>query len=147
MNMTQEIIEIIPYVMKIVFWAIGILLVRYIWPMVKPMMQYKIIQLLVNAAEKRAETGAIDKEQKKQFVIHIMELVKIPVNEFTMAMLESAVKELDLLEKKALDYIKADTRLEEPTECDESVPAINAPDNVPEGGCEDAPEKETADPC
>ena len=73
MDMTQEIIEIIPYIMKIIFWAIGILLIRYVWPMVKPMMQYEIIQLLVNAAEKKAETGSIDKEAKKQFVIHIMD--------------------------------------------------------------------------
>lgn len=147
MDMTQEIIEIIPYIMKIIFWAIGILLIRYVWPMVKPMMQYEIIQLLVNAAEKKAETGSIDKEAKKQFVIHIMELVKIPVNEFTMAMLESAVKELDLLEEKVLDYIKSDSKLEEPTECDENVPEIDSPDSGAEGGCEDESEKETADPC
>ena len=129
MDMTQEIIEIIPYIMKIIFWAIGILLIRYVWPMVKPMMQYEIIQLLVNAAEKKAETGSIDKEAKKQFVIHIMELVKIPVNEFTMAMLESAVKELDLLEEKVLDYIKSDSKIEEPTECGEDVPRINSPES------------------
>lgn len=147
MDMTQEIIEIIPYIMKIIFWAIGILLIRYVWPMVKPMMQYEIIQLLVNAAEKKAETGSIDKEAKKQFVIHIMELVKIPVNEFTMAMLESAVKELDLLEEKVLDYIKSDSKIEEPTECGEDVPRINFPESGTEGGCEDEPEKEAADLC
>ena len=147
MDMTQEIIEIIPYIMKIIFWAIGILLIRYVWPMVKPMMQYEIIQLLVNAAEKKAETGSIDKEVKKQFVIHIMELVKIPVNEFTMAMLESAVKELDLLEEKVLDYIKSDSKIEEPTECGEDVPRINSPESGTEGGCEDEPEKEAADLC
>lgn len=147
MDMTQEIIEIIPYIVKIIFWAIGILLIRYVWPMVKPMMQYEIIQLLVNAAEKKAETGAIDKEAKKQFVIHIMELVKIPVNEFTMAMLESAVKELDLLEEKVLDYIKSDNKLEESTECGEDVPQINSPESGTEGGHEDEPEKEAADPC
>ena len=120
MDMTQEIIEIIPYIMKIIFWAIGILLIRYVWPMVKPMMQY---------------------------VIHIMELVKIPVNEFTMAMLESAVKELDLLEEKVLDYIKSDSKIEEPTECGEDVPRINSPESGTEGGCEDEPEKEAADLC
>lgn len=146
METTQFVIEIIPWVMKIVFAAIFFLFVRYIWPMVKPFMQYKIIQWLVNAAEKKAETGAIDKDTKKQFVIRIMELVKIPVNDFTMAMLESAVKELDLLEEKVLEYIKNQEKLEEPTKCDEIVPDIKFPEIEAERGCEDEPEKETADP-
>ena len=147
MEVTQFVVEIIPLVMKVLFVAIFFLFVRYIWPMVKPFMQYKIIQWLVNAAEKKAETGSIDKETKKQFVIHIMELVKIPVNEFTMALLESAVKELDLLEDKILDYIKSDTKLEEPTECDEAILEISSSNAEAEGSCEDEPEKETADPC
>lgn len=146
METTQFVIEIIPWVMKIVFAAIFFLFVRYIWPMVKPFLQYKIIQWLVNAAEKKAETGAIDKDTKKQFVIRIMELVKIPVNDFTMAMLESAVKELDLLEEKVLDYIKKQQELKGTTESDEDIPEISVPDIWAEGGGEDAPEKETADP-
>ena len=69
MDMTQEIIEIIPYIMKIIFWAIGILLIRYVWPMVKPMMQYEIIQLLVNAAEKKKPALSTRKRRSSSLFI------------------------------------------------------------------------------
>ena len=57
------------------------------------------------------------------------------------------MKELDLLEEKVLDYIKSDSKIEEPTECGEDVPRINSPESGTEGGCEDEPEKEAADLC
>ena len=104
MNITTEITQIIPLAVKLVFTIIGVLLLRYILPWIKQQVWYSAIKWLVNAAEKLAESGQISAASKKKYVLRLMQLLKIPVNEFTSALIEAAVKELDMLEDKIKDY-------------------------------------------
>lgn len=104
MNITTEITQIIPLAVKLVFAIIGVLLLRYILPWIKQQVWYSAIKWLVNAAEKLAESGQISKDYKKKYVIRLMQLLRIPVNDFTSALIEAAVKELDMLEDKIKDY-------------------------------------------
>ena len=104
MNITTEITQIIPLAVKLVFAIVGVLLLRYILPWIKQQVWYSAIKWLVNAAEKLAESGQISKDYKKKYVIRLMQMLRIPVNEFTSALIEAAVKELDILEDKIKDY-------------------------------------------
>ena len=104
MNITTEITQIIPLAVKLVFAIIGVLLLRYILPWIKQQVWYSAIKWLVNAAEKLAESGQISKDYKKKYVIRLMQMLRIPVNDFTSALIEAAVKELDMLEDKIKDY-------------------------------------------
>ncbi len=104
MNITTEITQIIPLAVKLVFAIIGVLLLRYILPWIKQQVWYSAIKWLVNAAEKLAESGQISKDYKKKYVLRLMQMLRIPVNDFTSALIEAAVKELDMLEDKIKDY-------------------------------------------
>ena len=104
MNITTEITQIIPLAVKLVFAIISVLLLRYILPWIKQQVWYSAIKWLVNAAEKLAESGQISKDYKKKYVLRLMQMLRIPVNEFTSALIEAAVKELDMLEDKIKDY-------------------------------------------
>lgn len=108
MDITTEITQIIPLAVRLVFAVIGVLLLRYILPWLKQQVWYSAIKWLVNAAEKLAESGQISKDYKKRYVLRLMQLLKIPVNEFTSALIEAAVKELDMLEDKIKDYFDDD---------------------------------------
>lgn len=108
MDITTEITQIIPLAVKLVFAIIGVLLLRYILPWIKQQVWYSAIKWLVNAAEKLAESGQISAASKKKYVIRLMQLLKIPVNDFTSALIEAAVKELDMLEDKIKDYFDDD---------------------------------------
>lgn len=116
MDITTEITQIIPLAVKLVFAVLGVLLLRYILPWIKQQVWYSAIKWLVNAAEKLAESGQISKDYKKKYVLRLMQLLKIPVNDFTSALIEAAVKELDMLEDKIKDYFD------------------NESDELPEGG-------------
>lgn len=104
MDITTEITQIIPLAVKLVFAIIGVLLLRYILPWIKQQVWYSAIKWLVNAAEKLAESGQINAASKKKYVLRLMQMLRIPVNEFTSALIEAAVKELDMLEDKIKDY-------------------------------------------
>lgn len=104
MNITTEITQIIPLAVKLVFAIIGVLLLTYILPWLKQQVWYSAIKWLVNAAEKLAESGQISKDYKKKYVLRLMQMLRIPVNDFTSALIEAAVKELDILEDEIKDY-------------------------------------------
>lgn len=108
MDTANEIVQIIPIAVRLVFAVIGFLLLRYILPWLKQQVWYGTIKWLVSAAEKLAESGQISKDYKKQYVLRLMQLLKIPINEYTTALIEAAVKELDLLEDKIKDYFDDD---------------------------------------
>ena len=59
----------------------------------------------VEAAEKQAEAGTIDKAAKKRFVVELLESNGITVTPEINAFIEAAVKELDLAEKNAIGEI------------------------------------------
>ena len=74
-------------------------------PWLKDKRLYEIVQSFVLAAEKLAESGAIDKELKKKFVIDCLTEKGIVVTDEIDAMIESAVEELDIAIKSGLIMI------------------------------------------
>lgn len=63
------------------------------------------VKKFVEAAEKQAEAGTIDKATKKRFVVELLEANGITVTPEINAFIEAAVKELDLAEKNAIGEI------------------------------------------
>lgn len=65
-------------------------------PWLKEKRLYEIVRSFVLAAEKMAESGAIDKKKKKRFVIDCLTGKGITVTDDILALIECAVEELDL---------------------------------------------------
>jgi hypothetical protein len=100
-------------VLDIIIAVISIVVSYYIIPAIKndlvPWLKdkriYDLVKRFVEAAEKLAETGAIDKSEKKQKVIEFLEEKGIIVTVEIEAFIESAVKQLDLVTDAAKDEI------------------------------------------
>ena len=107
--MKEQLMEIIPLVMKLVFYAIGLLLTYYILPWAKQQIWYSVIKKFVQAAEKQAEAGNIEKPGKKNYVLSLMKMFHIPINDITLALMESAVQELDILKNEMMQYLVEDS--------------------------------------
>lgn len=54
-----------------------------------------IVRILTRSAEKQGETGAIEKSQKRAYVLKWLKEKNIPVTPFVEDMIEAAVEELD----------------------------------------------------
>ena len=65
-------------------------------PMLKEKHLYDTVKKFVQAAEKMAESGVIEKTSKKAMVIRLLENKGIAVNKIEESFIESAVKELDI---------------------------------------------------
>ena len=100
--------------LEIIATIIAILISCYVIPAIKndlvPWLKEKrlfsLIKTFVEAAEKLAETGAIEKIDKKQTVINLLENKGIDVDLATEAFIEAAVKQLDLITTTVKDEIK-----------------------------------------
>lgn len=66
---------------------------------------YEVVQSFVFAAEKLGETGAIDKDEKKAWVIDALVDKGIEVTADVLALIECAVEELDLAIESSLIMI------------------------------------------
>lgn len=96
--------EIASGILQIVCALISILLTAVVVPWLKtsaiPWMKekqlYGVVKKFVQAAEKLAETGALEREDKKKYVINLLEQKGYHMNAETEAFIESAVKELDM---------------------------------------------------
>ena len=104
--MLKELISIIlPHVFEIVITVISLTVARYVLPYIKADMipwlkekrLYGIVKSFVQAAEKLAESGEIEKQQKKDKVIELLENKGVVVDDAVEAFIESAVKELDIV--------------------------------------------------
>ena len=80
--------------LKLTLAGVGALLSAYIIPLLKEKKLYTILQKLVSAAEKLAQSSAIDKADKKDYVISRLQDYGIEVNLFVDALIEAAVLEL-----------------------------------------------------
>ena len=97
--------SILPNLLEIIMTIISLVVVRYIIPCIKndlvPWFKekhlYNIIKNFVQAAEKLAESGAISKVDKKAKVIELLENKGIVVDKNIEALIESCVKELDIV--------------------------------------------------
>lgn len=96
--------EIASSILRIVLALMGILLTAVVIPWIKgsaiPWMKekqlYGLVTKFVHAAEKLAETGAIDRSSKKDYVVGLLESKGYDITAETEAFIESAVKELDM---------------------------------------------------
>ena len=112
--MFKEIINaILPNILEIVATIISLIVARYVVPYVKtdliPWLKerhlYNTIKNFVQAVEKLAESGVLEKTYKKQKVVELLENKGIIVDETVEAFIESAVKELDMVATVAYEEI------------------------------------------
>lgn len=80
-------------IVSIVFIILSTVVTVYVIPWLKEKRVYDTVVKMVSAAEKWAETNEID---KKEWVIGRLEASGIKVNEYVDALIEAAVKELDI---------------------------------------------------
>ena len=102
--MNEVVTIVVNNLLEIVFAVLGASFTALVIPWLKdtglPWLKekrlYSIVKKFVEAAEKQAEAGTIDKATKKRFVVELLE---------ANAFIEAAVKELDLAEKNAIGEI------------------------------------------
>lgn len=114
-NMGKEIINVLTdNLLDIVIAVISILVSYYVIPAIKnnliPFLKEKrllnIIKGFVNGVEKMAESGIIDKSNKKDKVVELLEEKGITVTPEVDALIEAAVKELDIIASTVVDEVK-----------------------------------------
>ena len=96
---------ILPNILEIIGTIISLICAYYIIPYIKedliPWLKeqriYSIVKTFVQAVEKMAESGIIEKADKKQKVIELLARKGIVVNATIDAFIESCVKELDMV--------------------------------------------------
>lgn len=74
-------------------------------PFLKEKRVYNLVEKFVGAVEKLAETGIIEKFDKKQKVIELLESKGIVINDEVEAFIEGAVKQLDLIANTVVDTV------------------------------------------
>lgn len=79
-------------------------------PWLKEKRLYEITKRFVNAAEKMASSGLIDKKCKKDTVIKLLQSNGIVVDDTLNAFIESACKELDLITNTLCEEISAESK-------------------------------------
>lgn len=91
---------IIKIVMAILSVVVSVVVVPWLKNTAVPWMKekrlYTICSRFVKAAEKMAESGAIEKDEKKDFVIAALKSKGIDITGEVTSYIESAVKELDI---------------------------------------------------
>lgn len=104
--MSNEIIKVlIENGLEVIIAIISIVVSYYIIPAIKddliPFLQEKrlfnVVKNLVKAAEKMAESGVIEKCDKKEKVIELLRKKGIQITDEVDALIEACVKELDLI--------------------------------------------------
>ena len=96
---------ILPNILEIILTIISLIVSYYVIPCIKrdliPWLKekhmYSIVKHLVQAVEKMAETGAIDKTTKKIKVLELLQSQGITTDSTIETLIESCVKELDML--------------------------------------------------
>ena len=103
-------------VLDIVVAVLSIVVGVYVIPLIKTELRpwleekriYGLVQKFVEAAEKLAETGVIEKCDKKDKVIELLEQSGIVVDNKIEAFIESAVKQLDLVIETIKEEVKSE---------------------------------------
>ena len=95
--MEQVFVEIIPYLVKIVFAVLGALVGAYLIPWLKEKRLYETVTRLVAAAEKLGDSLPCG---KKEYVIDLLEKKGVKVTPIVDALIEAAVQELDIAKGK-----------------------------------------------
>ena len=119
MKMFME--ALLPYFFEIIIAIISLVVARYVIPCIKndlvPWLKekrlYNIVKSFVQAAEKLAESGVIEKCDKKAKVIELLEKNRIVVDDVIEGFIEAAVKELDIITSTIYNEIILDDEFEE----------------------------------
>lgn len=101
------------HLLETIIAVISVIVSYYVIPLIKSNLVvwlkdkqiYDIVKKFVQAAEKLAEAGIIEKVNKKEYVIGLLEEQGIKIDSKVEAFIESAVKEIDLVTKTARDEI------------------------------------------
>ena len=104
---------ILPNILEIVVTVISLVISYYVVPYLKndliPYLKekriYSVVKSFVQAVEKMAESGIINKVDKKQKVIQLLESKGIVVDDVIDAFIESCVKELDIISSVVYEEI------------------------------------------
>lgn len=104
---------ILPNILEIILTIISLVISCYVVPCIKsdliPWLKekriYAIVKNFVQAVEKMAETGVIDKTTKKAKVIELLKSKGITVDSTVETFIESCVKELDMLASVVVEEI------------------------------------------
>lgn len=105
---------------QVVALTISILVSYYVLPFIKNTMipklkeqrNYDVIQKLVLGVEQMAQSGAIQKVDRKDMVVKMLEGKGITVNDEINVLIESCVKQLDLMTSTAVSEITNNTVIE-----------------------------------
>lgn len=104
---TENVLDIVIAIISIV---VSVYLIPLIKNELKPWLEEKrifnLVKKFVEAAEKLAESGAIEKVDKKTKVIELLESKCITVDAEIDAFIESAVKQLDIVTSTVVEEIK-----------------------------------------
>lgn len=120
--MFETFIEsILSNIFEIIATAISLVVAYYVIPYIKtdliPWLKdkklYDTVKKFVNAAEKLAESGVIQKADKKAKVIELLEGRGIVVNETIEVFIESCVQELDMVDSVIIEAIEVETTEDE----------------------------------
>lgn len=107
--MMEFVNELVVLLTRLVIGVAGGAFIYIGLPHLKNLSIYKIVQMVVRAAEKMGETNQIPKETKKDWVIQMLERFGIKVNDTVEAMIEAAVEEIDLQMKKITEEVKRES--------------------------------------
>ncbi len=107
---------ILPNLLEIILAAISLAVSRYVIPFIKndfiPWLKekrmYNVVKNFVQAVEKMAESGVIEKVDKKNKVVELLAKNGIVVDEIVDTFIESCVKELDMAVSVIREEIKRD---------------------------------------
>ena len=104
---------ILPNILEVIASIISLVVAYYVIPYIKteliPWLKekrvYNMIKSFVQGVEKLAESGIIEKVDKKKKVIELLENKGIVVDQAVDALIESCVKELDMITSVVRDGI------------------------------------------
>ena len=104
---------ILPNILEIILTIISLVISYYVIPYIKrdliPWLKekhiYSVVKNFVQAVEKMAETGAINKVDKKTKVVELLQSKGITVDSNVETLIESCVKELDMLASTVIEEI------------------------------------------
>ena len=99
--MTQIIPDIINIVIEAIFAILGLFFTGVAVPWLKDKRLYGIVTVLVKAAEKQREAGTLT-IPKYDYVVQMLEAKGIKVTAEVKAVIEAAVKELDIAVDSAI---------------------------------------------
>lgn len=111
--MTELMIELVAVLLQIVVVACLGLLTKHalpwlndvVVPWLKERHLYNLICHFVRAAEKLADTGKIDKDTKKSYVIKLLKAKGVNITDEVDALIESAVMDLDMAVGSASEMV------------------------------------------